>query len=257
LKQIGIALHSYHDAYRVLPPQNIRRQHTWVPILLPFIERANLQDTYRWDVSWNAPANQAAITQRLEFLWCPSTPGRSHRLDTILPGIEAATTDYAAVTGIASILIRTGLVQTASTEGVLRPNRATRLADVLDGTSTTLVIAEDAGRPVFWTRTGYGPVNNHPGGGNLPVINGRVFGAGWADPRNAIPIHGFTYDGLRVPGPCPLNCTNNNEAFSFHPGGLEVLFVDGGVRFLSEQIKIQTYASMVTRAGYEVVDHKF
>ncbi len=113
-------------------------------------------------------------------------------------------------------------------------------------------MAEDVGRPQFWTSNGSGPQNNRPGGGNLSVRNGRVRGAGWADPRNPIPLHTFRQDGLRVPGPCPINCTNNNEAFSFHPGGVNAVFADGGVRFLNERIGILTYAAMITRAGGEV-----
>ena len=70
-------------------------------------------------------------------------------------------------------------------------------------------------------------------------------------------MHSFTRDGLRVPGPCPVNCTNNNEAFSFHPGSINVLFVDGGVRLLAESITLQTYASLITRAGYEPVHYDF
>jgi prepilin-type N-terminal cleavage/methylation domain-containing protein/prepilin-type processing-associated H-X9-DG protein len=258
LKQIGIALHNYHDSNRVFPPQRVGSgRHTWVPIILPFIEGATLKEQYNFDVPWNHPANQPAITQSLSFLWCPSTPGVAARLDTIRPGIEAATTDYAPVTGVASIIIRTGLAETASLEGVMRRNTGVRMADVIDGTSNTLVITEDAGRPRFYIRKGLGPARNFPGGGNLPVIGGRVYGAGWADPSHAIPVHSFTRDGLRVPGPCPLNCTNNNEAFSFHPGGVDALFVDGGVRLLHETIELQTYVSLVTRAGYEPAHYDF
>ena len=45
-------------------------------------------------------------------------------------------------------------------------------------------------------------------------------GSGWANRDNEYITHGFTYDGVNSPGPCPVNCTNNNEVYSFHPGGV-------------------------------------
>jgi prepilin-type processing-associated H-X9-DG protein len=127
------------------------------------------------------------------------------------------------------------------------------VANIRDGTSNTMLILEDAGRPEFWIRKGLGPDENYPGCANADVTNGRVPGAGWAHVGSPFPLHGFTNDGLSCPGPCAINCTNNNEAFSFHPGGVNAVFADGGVRFLSETMKIQTYAALITRAGREVI----
>jgi prepilin-type processing-associated H-X9-DG protein len=90
------------------------------------------------------------------------------------------------------------------------------------------------------------------GGGNAAVVGGRVTGAAWADPANDVPIHGFTWDGLHAPGPCPVNCTNNNEAFGFHPGGVNVLFADGSVRFVRDGIDIRAFVKLVTASGGEV-----
>jgi len=55
------------------------------------------------------------------------------------------------------------------------------------------------------------------------------------------------------PGPCAINCTNNNEAFSFHPGGVNLGFADRHVRFVSENIDIQIYASLITRDAGEII----
>ena len=85
------------------------------------------------------------------------------------------------------------------------------------------------------------------------MIAGRVRGAGWTDDRNIIPLHTFTRDGLKVPGPCAINCTNNNEAFSFHPGGSNALFADGRVQFLGDNIATRIYAALITRAGHEII----
>ena len=55
------------------------------------------------------------------------------------------------------------------------------------------------------------------------------------------------------PWPCAINCSNNREIYSFHPGGANVVFADGSVRFLNESIPIKVLAALVTRAGGEVV----
>jgi len=258
LKQLGIALHNYHDTHKALPPTSTNRpRHTWAPSMFPFFEQTNLGDQYNWNVNWDHPANQPAIATPLSVLLCPSAPGGRSRIDNVRNGIKAAATDFAPIAGVASIVVRAGFIPSTDLRGAMRRNQWVRLRDITDGTSNTVVMAEDAGRPEFWTSKGRGPANNTPGGGNLPVRNGRVLGAGWADTSNSIPLHTFRQDGLRVPGPCPINCTNNNEAFSFHPGGVNSVFVDGGVRFLAETIGIPTYAGLITRSGAEVVRFDF
>jgi prepilin-type N-terminal cleavage/methylation domain-containing protein/prepilin-type processing-associated H-X9-DG protein len=256
LKQIGLALHNYHDTLGTFPPQNVNKvySHAWVPFFLPFIEQGNLHRQYRWDTNWNDPANQPAINVPLAFLHCPSTAADANRLDAIVASATASTSDYAPPTGVAAAPVNAGLIPApADRRGVLVANGSADLADISDGTSNTLMVTEDAGRPEFRIRGGQGPDENDPGGGNLSVTGGRVKGAGWADPSNGIPLHSFTLDGLSVPGPCPINCTNNNEAFSFHPGGVHVLFADGSVRFVAEQTKLEVYAALITRAGGEVI----
>ncbi|MBP88133.1 MAG: hypothetical protein CMJ64_15675 [Planctomycetaceae bacterium] len=157
LKQIGIALHTYHDALKVLPPTRTSRpRHTWAPFLFPFIEQSNLEDTYQWNVHWSHPLNQPAVTTHLPFLWCPSTPGGRNRLDTIGGGMQAATTDYAPVTGVAGITVQAGLISPTDLQGVLRPNRGVRLAEVRDGTSNTLVMTEDAAARLFGRAADWG-----------------------------------------------------------------------------------------------------
>jgi len=256
LKQIGLALHEYHEANRVFPPANVGKpkKHSWVPFLLPHLEQENVYAQYRWDVNWSNVANQAAINTYLQVLRCPSAPGGAERIDKIGGGKTAATSDYAPPTCYVSGLTSVGLVKARSSRwGVMGGNKAKGgpMALVLDGTTNTLVIIEDAGRPVFWTSDGVGPDNNNPGCGNFPVTKGRVRGAGWADQAIPIPLHGFTVDGLICHGPCPINCTNNNEAFSFHSGGANAVFADGRVHFVSETIGIEVYASLITRAAHE------
>ena len=65
---------------------------------------------------------------------------------------------------------------------------------------------------------------------------------------------GSSYDGTTKPGPCAINCTNDREVYSFHPGGANIAFADGSVHFMRESIDINTLVSFVTKGGGEVVD---
>jgi prepilin-type processing-associated H-X9-DG protein len=263
LKQIGLGILNYHDVEKRLPPQMLRGSttHNWVALILRFMDHEGLHEEYRWDVRWNDPANQSVVNRPLAVFVCPSTPSGGSRLDSLGNGLTAATCDYAAPVQVTQEVIQGGYVSYPLTNPPIRPIdgaivRSGKIAlhDILDGTAFTILIEEDAGRPEFWVR-GHrrGPDNLPASGGNQGVTNGRVLGAAWADPANQNPLHGVSSDGLVAPGPCPINCTNNKEAFSFHPGGMQSVFADGSVRFLRETMPITVYAALITRAGGEVV----
>jgi hypothetical protein len=122
--------------------------------------------------------------------------------------------------------------------GVMRVNELQRLADVIDGLSNTSWIAEDAGRPIAYR---YGRV----------VVPGTISGAAWADRDNEYITHGFTMDGSTSPGSCPINCTNNNEIYAFHPGGAHMLLGDGAVRLIPDTTSIRIIGRLLTRAAGE------
>jgi prepilin-type N-terminal cleavage/methylation domain-containing protein len=255
LKQLGLAMHNYHDLAGEFPPAsfNNRVRHGWGGFILPEVDQSPVYNLYDWNVDWSHPDNQAAVNVHVPVYTCPETPG-GPLTDNIGGGLTSAAADYAPVTAVAPVAAKTlGWPASKELRGVLNANRSTSISRIQDGSSNTILMTEDAGRPGFWTSRGPGPQNNVPGGGNLSVTNGRVRGAGWADASSNIPIHGFTDDGLSVPGRCAINCTNNNEAFSFHHGGLLVNFADGRVRFLSEQTSLEVYCSLVTCRGGEVV----
>jgi prepilin-type processing-associated H-X9-DG protein len=66
-------------------------------------------------------------------------------------------------------------------------------------------------------------------------------------------MQGSTPDGAVHPGPCGINCSNEREIYSFHPGGTNAVFADGSVHFLRADMSIRVLARLVTRAGGEVV----
>ena len=170
-------------------------------------------------------------------------------------GATTAISDYAPTARVAQVLIDLGYIPAMKDRrGLITTGQPIRDIDVEDGLSNTIALTEDAGRPIFDTRFKVTVTDNTPGGGSPDVVGGRVLGAGWADDRNEVTVHGFTHDGLSAPGPCPMNCTNNDEAFSFHPVGINAVFGDGSVRFLSEVIAIDIFAALVTSDGHEILD---
>src|SRR5262249_15358846 len=126
-------------------------------------------------------------------------------------------------------------------------NLATSIAGVTDGTSNTFMVVEDAGRPVAYTAYGAEPSGSK-----------TVTGAAWADPDAGFALDGFTlHPSTRTAtsgGSCAVNCSNRNEVYAFHPGGANMLFGDGSVRFFSSTLSIDIVAATLTRARGEVVD---
>jgi prepilin-type N-terminal cleavage/methylation domain-containing protein/prepilin-type processing-associated H-X9-DG protein len=243
LKQLGLALHQYHDTNLFFPAAALRgvpERQAWVPSVLPFVEQQPLSNSYVFNLAWFDPANQPAVATPLKIVQCPSTPGGS-RFDTAF-SFQPACGDYNATTAVSAILIQVGLIPaTSDLRGVLVRNATTRMADITDGTSTTIILGEDASRPQLWNV------------GSL-VPDGYVWGGGWADAHGPFAVSGASTDGsIARGGPCGVNCTNFTEFYAFHPAGANAVFADGSVRLIQASINISVLAALTTRSGGEVV----
>src|SRR5262245_874366 len=168
LRQIGLACHEHHDTYGVFPPgrvdapftvpqgQIIQGGHGFFPFLLPYIEQEALAGIYRWDRKAQGPENQPVATTQLQILQCPSAePDRWTTAEeepvTYGYGGNGACGDYGGDRDIDTLLVDMGLVDPAANyKGVLTRNYLTRLADIRDGASQTLLVTEYAGRPTLW-----------------------------------------------------------------------------------------------------------
>src|SRR6187200_1041856 len=67
LKQIGLAMHNYHDAYNIFPPPGttVAPRHGWATFILPYLEQGNLARQMRMDLDWFDPANRPAVTTHM------------------------------------------------------------------------------------------------------------------------------------------------------------------------------------------------
>ena len=76
LKQIGLAIHGYHDAYQALPPSH-NATDGWPAMILPYMEQGNLYNQYKLGIGYDQGTNASVITLTVPIFACPSAPGRA------------------------------------------------------------------------------------------------------------------------------------------------------------------------------------
>jgi prepilin-type processing-associated H-X9-DG protein len=129
--------------------------------------------------------------------------------------------------------------------GALSVDKNTAMFEIRDGASKTILLAEIAGRPQLW-QAGRNT-------GKLVAVNTTGFG-GWGDGTSLPYLFGSSTDGTTTPGPCAINCSNAYGLYSFHRGGVNTVFVDGSVHFVSETANLHSSViALITRNGGEVV----
>src|SRR5262245_44771357 len=262
LKQIGLALTHYHDVNARFPPSatgpvppdstsppKFANHGPW-PFVLPYLEQDAVYQGYHFDRHWFDPVNASARLNHLRVLQCPSAKQDRVGQGTVDPTNLAvgSCTDYAPTQQIDPMLVQLALILApANLSGVMCAEPewpvmkvTASFADITDGASNTIVVTEDAGRPTAW-RMGQS-------------FSGYVKGGPWASGPNGIVLRGFNPATGQTLGPCAINCTNDKQIYSFHPGGANAVFADGSVRFLKSSTSIQILAALITRAGSEVVE---
>jgi len=265
LKQIGLALHGFHDSNEVFPASgwtqvgigNPNGKYVgWRPLTLPYIEQENLQKLYDFTKNWWEGTNPTAAGVPVKVYQCPSVPGRRDVTSAIAKSprpamtfpVPLAPTDYEAIMGVQPASIDTTLYNANNRFSAMFRNSRVRITEVGDGTSMTIMVVECGGRPlVYRQRTANRALSNDQG-------------IGWADSEGPFSFDGASADGSQE-GCTPANgCTsamnkkNDNEPYSFHSGGSNCLFVDGHVRFVRESIPLMTFAAMCTRDAGEIVN---
>jgi prepilin-type N-terminal cleavage/methylation domain-containing protein/prepilin-type processing-associated H-X9-DG protein len=257
LKQIGLAIHNYHDSYQKTPPTYTgtgsgaptgQPYNSWMAFVLPYIEQDNVKRAYNLNLNCYDPGNTAIISTRVKVYECPSSANAPHTETYTFthPTLgtytytNAATSDYTAVYSISPQLVNSGLIPTpvgSRLSIITVPEIA--FTSVTDGLSNTIMVAENANRPQQW----------RAGKMTDPIASQ---GGAWAHFKS-LTITGSTYDGVTTPGPCAINCRNDMFGiYAQHTGGANAVFGDGSVRFLKQSMSIQTLAAMVTRENGDV-----
>jgi prepilin-type N-terminal cleavage/methylation domain-containing protein/prepilin-type processing-associated H-X9-DG protein len=240
LKQVGLALHNYHDTYKTFPAGYVSAHDSngndtgagwgWAAYLLPQMEQGNLADAIRFDLPIDAPANSGARVMPVKSYLCPSDDApptfTAQRFDAagnpVANICEVASANYIGVFGVGEPGV--------DGQGVFSRNSAVRIADITDGTSQTLMVGERAHNLGQATWVG-------------AVPNAELF------PYNSSNmVLGHTGESKGPAGP-----TEVNHFSSRHTGGVNFLFADGHVRFLTSSVTQLTYQALSTRAGGEPV----
>ena len=270
IKEYGSAQPSEaHQKFSLPGPGSTDLRHSWAVFLLPFIEQKNLADRYSLQIDWRVAPNEKVYSEQVKTFICPSTPQPKRFDDFTSNGISvhAACSDYGLANEInAEELLNRALIDNETAKspyGVMmlngRPgsdlaalisagkrdaaeyNRLHKFKDITDGTSNTMWIVEDAGRPFSYIT------------GSKRSTLANVQGGAWADDENEFTLDGYNPNGLSKYGPCGVNCSNDNEIYAFHPNGANVLFGDGSVRLLQANTDIRIVARFITRGGGEIV----
>jgi prepilin-type N-terminal cleavage/methylation domain-containing protein/prepilin-type processing-associated H-X9-DG protein len=274
LKQVGIALHGYHDAVGAFPmgyaaggrfvngATDTVAGWSWAAMILPQLEQAALFDSANFRLSVAAPANATATATPLAMFVCPSdlTVGPFAVTDASAGRLAiAAPSSYAASVGGNESDTATGIRNDGLGTGLFHRNSGVRVALITDGTSQTIAVVERA-----WCKAQGVWAGAIPGG---TIRRG---------PQNACPTTGamFYPAATLVQAHCHLINTNSDpdggldDCSSMHPAGANFLFADGSVHLLKNLLgdggirpdgtPVYTPAEVVfqalaTRAGGEVI----
>ncbi|HWL07645.1 MAG TPA: DUF1559 domain-containing protein [Planctomicrobium sp.] len=276
LKQLGLALHNYHDMHRVFPPGcigssvwndaaltgtlNYGKQVvrlSWVQQIFPYIDQGPLFNQIVPYMDGTIPGMGAPIgwtpmaNVKITLLLCPSDPGKRQRLST--PGSSPVYADH-SFSNYAACMGSTGSNGNAdsltnSTDNSMRLNgtfyamSSTRMRDLTDGSSQTLLLSEIVLVP------------DDPSASPADVAidwhgwHWNLFSATtWFTTLN--PPNTRTSDRLRrCVAPCTQISSGNtlSHARSHHVGGVQGTLGDGSVRFISENIDRTTFRNLGSR----------
>jgi prepilin-type N-terminal cleavage/methylation domain-containing protein/prepilin-type processing-associated H-X9-DG protein len=263
LKQIGLALHAYHDRTKTFPQGYVSNLNGpagpgpagdctwnetgpgwgWAAFLLDDLEQGNLQRQIRFDLDIKDPLNAAARTQVVPVYVCPSEAltGTFMVVDANgNPLVEVARGSYVAMNGVLGVTS-----DAYDNNGAFLRNRGMRIADITDGLSNTLLVGERCTSMSGSTWTG--------------AVNGAVVPAQrYPDPADQLGNEEASAALVLAHG-SKAHLPNNPLVFdadataSFHVTGVNFLFGDGSVHSINNSISGPVYEALLTRAGGEPV----
>ncbi len=292
LKQIGLALHNYHDTFKVFPPgyigdfghfsnsggtpvvhpkgnTNNVAQWNWTAFVAPMMEQGAAYDFLGVSDRHGAAAiddwanTQSTFQTPVSAFRCPSDAGpdtgrglRRPRGDNSATRREVAITNYVAMNrGANNTNVRARKRQST---GIFWVDSKTRIRDITDGTSNTLLVGERAWEYKTVHPTNGNVVTMQANAGNMWVTrssndgNNECNGCGYTD--------SLAVTGLSVNGKDILNSMGNvahnrirGRLSSLHAGGVQVTMADGSVRFLSENLSTTTLNRIGNRRDGNVV----
>lgn len=253
LRNIGLALHNYHDTHSVFPYGFDEHEMLWTGPILPQIEQAALYDTLIFqdagigDWDYDGSPNEAACGTLIPVLRCPSNPVPEHIDNEKIPnrvpisyracsGSNAKSDDLSSIPEPYekdfALELQTGL------DGMFFGCSSTRIADISDGASNTIMVAEsstdsswvrDNERLDFWSI-------GSPQTGRWKCKPGNRGGTEYSEGLGSTFSHINSHLNPSVHG-----VIAELSFGSWHNGGTQVVMADGSVHFISELIDLEVY----------------
>ncbi|MCA9037858.1 MAG: DUF1559 domain-containing protein, partial [Planctomycetaceae bacterium] len=270
LKQIGLALHNYHDIFNTFPPGYTSRNVTasqpasadagpgyaWSFAIMPQIEQSNLSNSVNTLLDASNPANMSIVSRQvLTSFLCPTDPAPEtfDVVDGNGTTQSLPSSNYVGIVGYANITSQPGMGT-----GIFFRNSRVRFRDITDGTANTICVGErkaehkfmGVSTPVKANSTWYAAIPGvmRPAGMmTMPMMQegpgSMILGHVGQPPMMGMPAM------QRTP-----NTTNHIVHFSSsHVGGVQFLLCDGSTHFISENIDYGTFRSLGERADGNVL----
>jgi len=253
-RQLGLAALGYESANRRLPsggqgtdfsttpPSTVFDIHSVFTMLLPYAEQSILYERMDLRRAYNENQQNIEATRvSIPELLCPTASWRTATVDTEGYGYV----DYGPIYYV-DLDPATGLPNKQLRAAGALVKGGTRISEITDGTSNTILFGEDTGRD---ERMQAGHVYVDP----LDGQNRRFWR--WAEPDNAFGVSKVINNNSNPAGgppQCPWtknNCGPFDEMFSHHPGGAHVTMGDASTQFLAEDTSVSIYRALITRSA--------
>jgi len=280
IKQLGVALHNYHDTFLAFPPGAIMNRPgnpaappengrdpswgaTWVVMILPFIEQQALADQYNSTLvarTGDATTPNNAVTRtEIETLRCPSHPFIAALLTQDFTGFVKG--NYAGSVG-GGRLLRLADFNDSNRRGVfnaIRPD-AVNFSSILDGTSNVIMLGEivasvnrtDDDRGAWGWCTGplFSGRRNCGGGEQILTPNTKS----WTDcsPYASNDTTNVYFNERNNPD--STGADGGVAARSYHPAGVMMGLADGSTRMISDDIDASVYANALAMSDGNPVE---
>jgi prepilin-type N-terminal cleavage/methylation domain-containing protein/prepilin-type processing-associated H-X9-DG protein len=271
LKQLGLALHAYHDANSALPRGTAAHccTGTWVVLVLPFLEQQNVASLYVTTNTYSTDPNIANVTSkqfptllcpsdqvgRYLFTLSPSPAQRSMSKHNYVLNFGNTAVLNNNITPVASYLYpgRPAAETVAFRGAPFEAGKTFKLQDIPDGLSNTMAASEI----ISGQRDAANTKNDSRG---LTWFGGAAGYQTYLVPNT--PMADVSYLNLAICVPDAPNppCTNGtsytNAARSRHGGGVNTVLLDGSVRFVADGVAQAAWRALGTTKGGEVVTHE-
>ncbi len=280
LKQLGLAMHNYHDVNGALPLGRTLQSGTYRPFsqqarILGYMEQTVIFNTLNFSLGSYDPSNVTGAATAVNSFLCPSDTPAQIPAGQVVAGFGWAPVNYRANEGT-SVVMWYGADDTSQVNvnmpapnGLFFSSMAIRIADVIDGTSNTAAFSEhvvgDFSNSIATEISDTFAPGTHPTNGDDAVAMCRAtvisdltkqgysnVGAPWTYGYHS--TTSYWHSGPPNTRSCMFPPSRiMTVANSRHPGGVNVCLADGSVRFIKSSVNLQSWRALGTRNGAEVL----